>query len=64
MGESPAGDAPSGEAPTSTTSRSRRSRPDEVGHLRGPKENVVTGRLISVGTGMEFYRKIKVPDER
>ena len=24
---------------------------------------VIMGRLIPAGTGMEFYRKIKIPDE-
>ncbi len=28
--------------------------------LRGLKENVIMGRLIPAGTGMEFYRKFKV----
>ena len=32
-------------------------------HLRGLKENVIMGRLIPAGTGMEFYRKIKIPEE-
>ena len=35
----------------------------KVDHLRGLKESVITGRLIPAGTGMEFYRKIKIPDE-
>jgi DNA-directed RNA polymerase subunit beta' len=35
----------------------------KVDHLRGLKENVIMGRLIPAGTGMEFYRKIKIPDE-
>jgi hypothetical protein len=34
-----------------------------VDHLRGLKENVIMGRLIPAGTGMEFYRKIKIPEE-
>jgi hypothetical protein len=34
-----------------------------VDYLRGLKENVIMGRLIPAGTGMEFYRKIKIPDE-
>ena len=29
----------------------------------GLKENVIMGRLIPAGTGMEFYRKIKIPEE-
>jgi DNA-directed RNA polymerase subunit beta' len=35
----------------------------KVDYLRGLKENVIMGRLIPAGTGMEFYRKIKIPDE-
>src|SRR6185436_11039511 len=35
----------------------------KVDNLRGLKENVIMGRLIPAGTGMEFYRKIKIPDE-
>jgi DNA-directed RNA polymerase subunit beta' len=35
----------------------------KVDHLRGLKENVIMGRLIPAGTGMEFYRKIKIPEE-
>ncbi|MFL6229131.1 MAG: DNA-directed RNA polymerase subunit beta' [Pyrinomonadaceae bacterium] len=31
-----------------------------VDHLRGLKENVIMGRLIPAGTGMEFYRNVKV----
>ncbi len=27
----------------------------KVDHLRGLKENVIMGRLIPAGTGMEFY---------
>ena len=34
-----------------------------VDHLRGLKENVIMGRLIPAGTGMEFYRKIRIPEE-
>jgi DNA-directed RNA polymerase subunit beta' len=30
-------------------------------YLRGLKENVIMGRLIPAGTGMEYYRKFKVP---
>ena len=32
-------------------------------YLRGLKENVIMGRLIPAGTGMEFYRRIKIPEE-
>jgi DNA-directed RNA polymerase subunit beta' len=35
----------------------------KIDHLRGLKENVIMGRLIPAGTGMEFYRRIKIPDE-
>ena len=35
----------------------------KVDYLRGLKENVIMGRLIPAGTGMEFYRQIKIPDE-
>jgi DNA-directed RNA polymerase subunit beta' len=35
----------------------------KVDYLRGLKENVIMGRLIPAGTGMEFYRRIKIPDE-
>ncbi len=31
-----------------------------VDHLRGLKENVIMGRLIPAGTGMEFYRNVSV----
>ena len=31
--------------------------------LRGLKENVIMGRLIPAGTGMPFYRNIKVADD-
>ena len=31
-----------------------------VDHLRGLKENVIIGKLIPAGTGMEQYRKVKV----
>jgi DNA-directed RNA polymerase subunit beta' len=34
-----------------------------VDHLRGLKENVIMGRLIPAGTGMEYYRRVKIPDE-
>ncbi|HSR53661.1 MAG TPA: DNA-directed RNA polymerase subunit beta' [Acidobacteriota bacterium] len=32
----------------------------KVDYLRGLKENVIMGRLIPAGTGMEFYRNIEV----
>ena len=35
----------------------------KIDYLRGLKENVIMGRLIPAGTGMELYRKIKIPDD-
>ncbi len=35
----------------------------KVDHLRGLKENVIMGRLIPAGTGMEYYRRIRIADE-
>ena len=35
----------------------------KVDYLRGLKENVIMGRLIPAGTGMEFYRKLKIAGE-
>jgi len=32
----------------------------KVDHLRGLKENVIMGRLIPAGTGMEFYRNVRL----
>ncbi len=34
-----------------------------VDYLRGLKENVIMGRLIPAGTGMRYYRNIKVDDD-
>src|SRR3954467_5283029 len=34
-----------------------------IDYLRGLKENVIMGRLIPAGTGMEFYRRVKIPEE-
>ena len=31
--------------------------------LRGLKENVIVGRLIPAGTGMEFYRNVELERE-
>jgi DNA-directed RNA polymerase subunit beta' len=31
-----------------------------VDYLRGLKENVIMGRLIPAGTGMEYYRRVKI----
>src|SRR5258706_585713 len=35
----------------------------KVDYLPGLKENVIMGRLIPAGTGMEFYRGIRIPEE-
>ncbi|MCS7081078.1 MAG: DNA-directed RNA polymerase subunit beta' [Chloracidobacterium sp.] len=35
-----------------------------VDYLRGLKENVIMGRLIPAGTGMEYYRRIRLCDEK
>lgn len=35
----------------------------KVDYLRGLKENVIMGRLIPAGTGMEFYRNLKIAGE-
>jgi DNA-directed RNA polymerase subunit beta' len=32
----------------------------KIDYLRGLKENVIMGRLIPAGTGMEFYRNVKL----
>jgi DNA-directed RNA polymerase subunit beta' len=32
-------------------------------YLRGLKENVIMGRLIPAGTGMEYYRSVKIAGE-
>ncbi len=34
----------------------------KIDYLRGLKENVIIGRLIPAGTGVEFYRNIDVPN--
>jgi DNA-directed RNA polymerase subunit beta' len=34
-----------------------------VDYLRGLKENVIMGRLIPAGTGMEVYRKLRIPPD-
>ncbi len=34
-----------------------------VDHLRGLKENVIVGRLIPAGTGMEYYRDVRLAPE-
>jgi DNA-directed RNA polymerase subunit beta' len=35
----------------------------KVDHLRGLKENVIMGRLIPAGTGMAYYRRVKIEGE-
>jgi len=35
-----------------------------VDYLRGLKENVIMGRLIPAGTGMEYYRRIRLCEEK
>ena len=34
-----------------------------IDHLRGLKENVIMGRLIPAGTGLEFYRNFRLLTE-
>jgi DNA-directed RNA polymerase subunit beta' len=34
-----------------------------VDFMRGLKENVIMGRLIPAGTGMDYYRQISIPPE-
>src|SRR5689334_2079396 len=36
----------------------------KVDYLRGLKENVIMGRLIPAGTGMEFYRSMKLEPDK
>jgi DNA-directed RNA polymerase subunit beta' len=35
----------------------------KVDYLRGLKENVIMGRLVPAGTGMEYYRNVRIPGE-
>ncbi len=35
----------------------------KVDYLRGLKENVIMGRLIPAGTGLEYYRQVKIAGE-
>jgi DNA-directed RNA polymerase subunit beta' len=35
----------------------------KVDYLRGLKENVIMGRLVPAGTGMEYYRQVKIAGE-
>jgi DNA-directed RNA polymerase subunit beta' len=34
-----------------------------VDYLRGLKENVIMGRLVPAGTGMAYYRRVKIAGE-
>jgi DNA-directed RNA polymerase subunit beta' len=34
-----------------------------VDYLRGLKENVIMGRLVPAGTGLEYYRQVKIAGE-
>ena len=36
----------------------------KVDYLRGLKENVIMGRLVPAGTGMEYYRQVKIAGGR
>ena len=35
----------------------------KIDYLRGLKENVIMGRLIPAGTGLEFYRNVELVSE-
>ena len=35
----------------------------KVDYLRGLKENVIMGRLIPAGTGLEYYRSVRIAGE-
>ena len=35
----------------------------KIDYLRGLKENVIMGRLIPAGTGLEFYRNVELISE-
>ena len=35
----------------------------KIDYLRGLKENVIMGRLIPAGTGMEYYRNVQLKSE-
>jgi DNA-directed RNA polymerase subunit beta' len=43
--------------------KGRAARPGKVDYLRGLKENVIMGRLIPAGTGLERYRNIQLLTE-
>ncbi len=36
----------------------------KVDYLRGLKENVIMGRLIPAGTGMDYYRQIRLEPDK
>ncbi|MEW6369138.1 MAG: DNA-directed RNA polymerase subunit beta' [Acidobacteriota bacterium] len=36
----------------------------KIDHLRGLKENVIVGRLIPAGTGLDFYRSVELQEEK
>ena len=36
----------------------------KVDYLRGLKENVIMGRLIPAGTGMDYYRNIRLEPDK
>src|ERR1700750_2995930 len=46
-----------------TRGLTRASIQGAVDHLRGLKENVIVGRLIPAGTGMEYYRNVRLSPE-
>jgi DNA-directed RNA polymerase subunit beta' len=59
-------DANGAEASTNDHTRQRSTPPainGKVDYLRGLKENVIMGRLIPAGTGMEYYRSVKIAGE-
>ena len=35
----------------------------KVDYLKGLKENVIMGRLVPAGTGMAYYRQVKIAGE-
>src|SRR6202035_1094478 len=35
----------------------------KIDYLRGLKENVIMGRLVPAGTGLEYYRQVKIAGE-
>ena len=66
MGDPTAGHFPSGvtpSVPAKVCPRQSSSINGSVDSLRGLKENVIVGRLIPAGTGMEYYRNIQLSQE-